>query len=246
MNPAARELHACVLRARAVLRKRPPSGESVHEARKALKKARAALRLLRPALGETRFREENEALRDAGRFLAPARDIRSARIALEDLGAASLARVLQVKEEKARRALRIEACLEMLERARRDDLSHLDASRLDAGLRRTYRKGREALARAQEQASAEALHEWRKQVKYLFHSLQALGASGTKAARRADKLAGRLGEDHDLALLSTSELPGAKLRKRIDARRSKLQKRAFALGKKLYGSKPKRFVKNLS
>jgi CHAD domain-containing protein len=47
---------------------------AVHEARKALKRLRALLRLVRDELGETVYRNENVVLRDVGRLLAPVRD----------------------------------------------------------------------------------------------------------------------------------------------------------------------------
>ena len=48
-------------------------GEKVHEARKAIKKVRALLRLVRPSLGRT-YSAENRRLRDAGRKLSKLRD----------------------------------------------------------------------------------------------------------------------------------------------------------------------------
>src|SRR5262245_53924237 len=47
---------------------------AVHEARKSLKRTRALLRLIRPALGESVYRRENGQLRDAGRLLSASRD----------------------------------------------------------------------------------------------------------------------------------------------------------------------------
>ena len=44
--------------------------DSIHEARKELKKARATLRLLRDALGKKAYKRENTALRDAARPLS--------------------------------------------------------------------------------------------------------------------------------------------------------------------------------
>lgn len=246
MNPAGSELRECVARARILLQSGPLSDEAVHEARKALKRARAALRLLRPGMAKALYSEANAALRDAGRHLAPLRDIRSARAALEDLGAEALAPRLEEKEEAARRNLRLEECVALLTRAAGDRRPAPEPRALVKGLRRIYRKGRKALARAEENPTPEALHEWRKHVKYLANSLEILGAADPKAGRRAAKLADRLGDDHDLAMLAAGNLPGRKLRKRIDSRRRKLQKKAFALGESLYRPKPKRFVRKLS
>ena len=52
----------------------PPRGEAIHDARKRLKKARAALRLARAALTKDEYRWENSALRDAARPLSDVRD----------------------------------------------------------------------------------------------------------------------------------------------------------------------------
>ncbi|MCW3057232.1 MAG: domain containing protein, partial [Solirubrobacterales bacterium] len=51
-----------------------PDEKAVHEIRKALKRLRALVRLLRHELGEEAFARESAALRDAGRRLAGARD----------------------------------------------------------------------------------------------------------------------------------------------------------------------------
>src|SRR5262245_12594335 len=55
----------------------PISDDSAHEARKQLKRARAALRLLRPTLGDKIYRRENQALRDVSRVVSPLRDARA-------------------------------------------------------------------------------------------------------------------------------------------------------------------------
>src|SRR6185437_4230638 len=59
--------------------------ESVHEARKDLKRARATLRLLREALGNSTYKRENAAIRDAARPLSEVRDGRVLLDALRSL-----------------------------------------------------------------------------------------------------------------------------------------------------------------
>jgi hypothetical protein len=58
------------------------SDETVHSARKELKKAHATLRLLRDALGDAVYRQENAALRDAAR---PLSEVRDAKVVLDTL-----------------------------------------------------------------------------------------------------------------------------------------------------------------
>src|SRR5438128_1471546 len=48
--------------------------DCLHGVRKDLKKSRAVLRLLRHELGESRYRDENNVYRDAGRLLSHTRD----------------------------------------------------------------------------------------------------------------------------------------------------------------------------
>jgi hypothetical protein len=257
VNPAARQLLGCIASSRAQLERQPLSDESVHAARKALKKARAALRLLRPGLGEALFRAENRALRDAGRCLSPLRETKSQLDALAELQsrhAGKLRRVrldaleagLRAEQAEARRKLELQSCVALLDRTRQIDLTHLDSPVFEDGIRRIYKKGRKAFRQAGKAATPEALHEWRKQVKYLHDALATLhGPRAGRAARiakRADKLAGRLGDDHDLAVLSRRKRAPDKLRKLIAARREKLQKRAFKLGRKLYSKKPRRIA----
>ena len=67
------------------LRKKRITDANIHDARKQLKKSRAALRLLRDAIGEIAYRRENNALRDAARPLGVARDSKVLLAALDDL-----------------------------------------------------------------------------------------------------------------------------------------------------------------
>jgi CHAD domain-containing protein len=128
---------------------------------------------------------------------------------------------------------------------------------LAPGLRRIYRRGRRAMHRAQADPTSENLHEWRKRVKDLWHAEQILRPAAPKRmkklAERTHGLADLLGDDHDLAelVLYTARYPDCfdnaaartALLAVIERRRSELQRRAFAVGAKLYDRSPKRFVK---
>jgi CHAD domain-containing protein len=112
------------------------------------------------------------------------------------------------------------------------------------------------LAIANDSRDAEHLHEWRKQVKYLWHQLQILeplqpGRIG-KLAARCHKLADHLGDDHDLVVLRHKIESHAKaferareldeLLRRLDRRRVQLQRKAFLLGSRLFADKPRAFL----
>jgi CHAD domain-containing protein len=273
MNPATHELYASIVVALARLGEPRPSEKSVHEARKALKKARAALRLLRPGLEPAAYRAENALLRDAGRSLAPLRDTTALRDVLDalrerkagDRRVAVLARLatgLQVEEkrfatEPATREAALASCLRLLKqslaRAERPDFADIGGKPLAKGMRRIYRKAREALAGARASRTPEALHEWRKQTKYLLNAIAMVDGAQKgrmkKTVRRAEKLADRLGDAHDLDLLAARARRRARdfrsLEALIGKRRAKLEKRAFALGRRLYKRRPKRFLKGV-
>ena len=250
-----------------------PRDEAVHQVRKDLKKARAALRLLRDAVGEAAYSRENIELRDAARPLSALRD---ATVGLE------VARELIAKEKNpARRAKllelrrrlhaeRLQSREKLLRRAALAEIEQAlehagqrveywrvpldDRPVLRASFERVYRKGRKALKKARAAASTESLHESRKQVKYLREALAVVadGASGraAKLAKRAEAVADRLGDDHDLAVLEAklAALPAnsskaeQKLRARIEARRRKLQKSALKKARRLYRRKPAAFL----
>ncbi len=252
---------------------RAPPDEAIHAARKALKRARAELRLLRDALGRSVYSRENAVLRDAARPLSRARDgkvllarveeIARRRGAATELDATTLEvvrRALRREHQGARDELadrpgvlrsQLESLRALLRRSERWPLRRRGLPVLGRGLKRTYARGRRALAAARAERSVVSLHEWRKQAKYLWHQLQLFEAVAPRSlramARKAHRLSDYLGEDHDLAVLHSEveraihagRLNGDGLLAAIDRRRIKLQRRAFDLGSRLYRRKPR-------
>ena len=254
---------------------RPLRGEAVHDARKRLKKARAALRLMRDALAKDEYRRENERLRDAARPLSAMRDADVLLTTLDGLMRKSdpvERRVLHIMRGRlmadrraVQRRFRAEHALatarELVETARRRARrwpSRRGWSVLGPGLARVYRAGRASHAAARTEASNENLHECRKQTKYLWHQLQFLERVRPGRMRRlqnrAHALSDRLGDDHDLAVLrdkleaARAALPDGAVRRIapiIEARRKRLQREAFALAERLYDEPPARFAARL-
>jgi len=199
--------------------------DSIHEARKELKKARATLRLLRDALGKKAYKRENTALRDAARPLSAVRDGRVLIDALNSLieyyGApARSLHLTKFKQSLSRR--RTQSRKKVLGKAGplrdarktlrkvRSRSDHWRVGRhgwsvLGPGLKRTYTKGRDAFSRAKSHPDTDTLHEWRKQTKYLWHELQLFESlNATQVQHLADvahKVEDVLGDDHDLAVL---------------------------------------------
>jgi CHAD domain-containing protein len=249
---------------------------AVHDARKRFKKVRALLRLVRPELGEKVYRRENARFRDAARPLSEVRDARVMVEALDALAERSgdgksfgpLRKALQARQRATRRrvlqeeqapARIVEAVEEARERVKDWDVGHKGWAALAGGLKRVYKAGRDASDAALAEPSVENLHEWRKQVKYLWHQLQVLGPTWPELmgqlGDQAHRLADHLGDDHDLAVLrellaqegAEWAAPGTlmKLLDLIDVRRGELQHAAAQLGQRLYADRPKAFLKRL-
>jgi CHAD domain-containing protein len=207
-----------------MLGRKTTADDSVHTARKELKKARATLRLLRAALGSPEYRKENAALRDAARPLSEVRDRQVLLEALKSLkhyGAPASALPLE-RFERVLSCRSKEMCDKVLGtagplkgarkmlRAVRARSEHWHVGRhgwsvLGTGLKHTYSQARRAFARALARPSNECLHEWRKQTQYFRHQLQLFELSWpnqvAKLTQEAHKLSDLLGDDHDLAVL---------------------------------------------
>jgi CHAD domain-containing protein len=279
-NPACKVMQHAIGEALEEVNAPPPiSDEAIHDARKALKKARAALRLLQDGMSKTTYQLENSRLRDAGRFLSPFRDAKSLIDAFDSLHdrygdelrgfeLAPLRKILHANLTRARRHFsrtptEQENCVRLLKDCvaltKKEDFASINSEAIDAGLREIYRKGCKARTGADTARTPEALHEWRKQVKYLLNAVEGLQPSAkgdvAKILKWTEELADSLGDDHDLAMLSQETARGTyapveaevikTLHGLIDRRRAKLQERAFSLGKKLYDKKPKQFAKDI-
>ncbi|HEY3864957.1 MAG TPA: CHAD domain-containing protein [Solirubrobacteraceae bacterium] len=197
--------------------------KAIHDTRKALKRLRALVRLLRAELGEREYKREYAILRDAARRLAGARDAEvmvgtldallerhprklGRRPQLIELRKRLLAeRVAAERKTREDRATRCELLRELgglRERARQWSLPERPGIALvERDLRRIYREGRERKRRvARGRGGARAMHEWRKRVKDLRYAAEILDRR--PLARRADGLAELLGEEHDLVVLA--------------------------------------------
>jgi CHAD domain-containing protein len=197
--------------------------DRVHEVRLCLKRARAVVALLVPAVGP-RARRDNSVLREIARGLGPARDEVVARAALARLarpggrrgtaGRAAPASALRRRLLRALSAVDAAASLRAaaggLDRASRAvgrwQVAHgRRAAR--GGVERTYRRARRAYRRARAVDDAAWFHEWRKAVKRLGYQVAVLSTRapgvqhGDDGPDRLKELARVLGDLHDLAVL---------------------------------------------
>jgi CHAD domain-containing protein len=217
--------------------KSPIPDEGVHELRKQLKRTRAALRLLRPSIGDEVYRRENRVLRDASRAVSPLRDARAQvdvldalrerkRDALTPEALALLSTSLLQRLGRTHRQFQsssptVRKAIRNLKGAQRrlSSLSERESSSRDIkkGLRKIYRQARNAYEAARARPTPVSLHAWRKKTKYLNNAVDCLDVRKSSrpaiASKRSRRLGTWLGEDHDLAVLSdaierhASEMP---------------------------------------
>jgi CHAD domain-containing protein len=174
--------------------------QRVHEARKALKRLRALLRLVQDELGDATYEREHELLRRCGTQLAKARDAEVLLATLDGLierepkrlsargGVQRLRAELQSERDGAAalalaegathagvlgdlRAMRVRVSTWELA-----DEAGIEA--IEPALTRLYSKGRRRMRRAQrargDRARGRKLHEWRKRVKDLRYAAELL------------------------------------------------------------------------
>lgn len=240
--------------------------EAVHTARKRLKAARAALRLVEAVMPEAA--RERARLRDIARTLAPLRDADAVIEAVDALAAplasapreptALLAALADIRARLATRqeaawagatvapAVRgLAAARERAAQAWRIEETGFDA--IAPGLTRVYRLGRRRLAAAEGDPTPARLHRWRRAAKAHGYHMRLLVTSWPQElkARRVtiDELAESLGDDHDLVMLRLFvEEEGARSPARIlaaiERRQATLRAGALALGARIYAEKP--------
>lgn len=222
-----------------------PDEEAVHETRKALKRLRALLRVLRHELGERGVERENAALRDIARELSASRDAAVMLATLDALIArypGKLGRrpgVRALRRRLAAESSRVQGLTLADPSSRANVVGELHAFRwrvaawplpteadlhlIEADLERVYRQGRARYRRAARGRGERtlALHMWRKRVKDLRYAAEMIEREEQppplhRLATRADALGELLGEEHDLAVLAERLRAGADAGEGID------------------------------
>ena len=249
---------------------------AVHGARKSVKKTRALLRLARPGLPGDVYRDEQDALRAAGRLLSGARDADVLGATVDALAERFAGRMpaprrstgcgARSSRRPARTARRTAAprrsprCARSRRGWPRCRSTTSTPTALRAGAVRVQRAGRKRYKAALKAGGGDPLHELRKRAKDRWYHERLLRdgwpAVGKAYAGEADRLGELLGDEHDLAVLDERlARRGGELRTRADlgavraliaARRTELAAEALALGGHLYGEKPKAYGRRLA
>jgi CHAD domain-containing protein len=198
------------------------SGPAVHEARKSVKKVRAAVEVLEQA-GASVPRQDRRRLKRAAQALSRLRDSAAMIDTLERVRRRYPAQLpehtygilrrglVNARDRMAVRARRegvIGDVVERLEKTRRAaktwTADRIGRSEFFGVIADSYRRSRKAMTRASDTRQAATLHRWRKAAKTFWYQLRlARPAIGGAAPLVADlkRLETMLGEDHDLVVL---------------------------------------------
>ena len=237
---------------------------AIHETRKGLKRVRALLQLMRPAIGNDTFKSENALIRDIGLSLSGARDRDVLLETASKLDTGSRRAVAEALKDAILASngkcepLPLKAATEQLAAVRKR-LSELTVSGVGfdvvgQGLENSYRRARKALHRAYADPSDEAFHEWRKgtqrhwrQMALLLRAWPACLEARVSEARELSQL---LGDDHDLAVLvaflhsdaaaGISEEVVAVVETAARTQQGQLRLKAKPRGERLFAARPRR------
>ena len=248
----------------------------VHEVRKHLKKARAALRLVRKEIGRSLFREQDHCLRDVGRLTSEIRDAEVRLQTVRQLQGITHRRT-RSRYSKLESMLTLELenfmaafaewqtqALPMLERAHASvdcwPLDQFNCKQLRRAVQRTYKGARRALATAEATPTPENFHRFRMEAKRLWYELRILRPVHPVVLKNLSddlrSLGNLLGRAHDLSFLgdrlrggddkSEWEREGHKLLAVIEVSQGDLQRGAAELAEHFLAERPRDFGARLA
>src|SRR5881392_1535213 len=243
----------------------------VHAMRKHLKKARAALRLVRKEIGRGLYRTQDHALRDVGRLTS---EIRDAEVRLQTVrelqevtqrdgqstyGNLEAMLTLELENFMAAFAEWQTQAVPLLEHAGSSldhwTLDQFNSKQLRRAVQASYKQARKALAKATADPTAENFHAFRTKAKTLWYQLRILRPVNPVVLKALSddvrSLADLLGRAHDLSFLgarlrnehgkSQWQREGHKLFAIIEVSQSDLQRGAAELAQHFFAERPRDF-----
>lgn len=235
-----------------------PLAERIHTARKAIKKLRGLIRLVRP--GFTTFAVENAALRKAGRSLSGLRESEVASATLAALAEGAGLSDAELSDISGPLIDRHAAEHEALEPALEEFRSVLEAlgrrtekwrikgkefGAVEKGLADTWANSRRAMKRAVKRGRDEDFHDWRRRAKDHWYHVRLLAPIWPEAmaphVAAADRLGAALGDYNDLSQVIRDLADGggsgsacARLVAVATRRQAALRAEAILLGRRLF------------
>jgi CHAD domain-containing protein len=215
--------HEQIERSTSELGQNPNPHDGVHQARKAFKRLRALLLLIRPIIGETAYACETQRYRGLGQRFSGARDVQalidtvhkleaSAPFAEKRRAVDAILEHLHGERIRAEEALAQEhtgSGLKALSEAQEAfaSLTVQDATMdgVVCGLEAGYRRGRQCFFKAYDKGDDEHFHDWRKAMQRHWRHLQLVSPAWPEALQPrivlAQELSQLLGDEHDLSVL---------------------------------------------
>lgn len=248
-------------------------GSPVHETRKHLKKARAALRLVRGEIDRDIWKREDRCLAKVGQLISEVRDAEVRLQTVRQLREYARGKKRSFEETEELLAFELDSFIaafsewpqeaeerlcRTLERIKDWPLDGLSCKRLRENVQGTYKRGRQVLKKAIKKTNTENLHTFRKRAKELWYQLRLLRPLAPKVFRELNdelKTIGEyLGQVHDLAFVAqrlSSIGPARKQGQRIlnaliAARGNELEFTAIALGERFYAERPRQFARRIA
>jgi CHAD domain-containing protein len=248
-------------------------GSPVHETRKHLKKARAALRLASGAVGRDVWKREDRCLAKVGQLISEVRDAEVRLQTVRQLREFARGKKRSFRETEELLAFELDSFLaafsewpeeakqrltQSLDRIRTWPLGDLRCKQLRKCVQKTYQRGRTALQAAIDKTSTKRLHTFRKRAKglcYQLRILQPLAPDIFEELNDELKTIGQyLGQVHDLSFVAERLSSIGSDRKHgdrilhalVDAREKELERTAIALGERFYAERPRQFARRIS
>ena len=233
--------------------------KTVHTLRKACKKLRALLKLVRPVFED--YEPENAAIKAIADQFSVARDAAVMVETLAGLSHPAAGPVLDRLSERARH-LRSQMGEEALLASARAQLEDLRQSALEwrfsasgraivlPGLRKSYSRFRKGFALAHDLGDSEAIHDWRKAAKTHWYHARLFEPAAPEAlagvVANLERLGTMLGDHHNLAVLANwldAGVPSGDegledLRNAIATRQLELANASFDLGRQFVVEAP--------
>jgi CHAD domain-containing protein len=248
-------------------------GSPVHETRKHLKKARAALRLACGEIEPDVWKREDRCLGKVSQLISEVRDAEVRLQTVRQLREFARGKRRSFQETEELLAFELDSFLaafsewpqeaeerltQTLDRLREWPLDHLSCKRLRENVQKTYKRGRKALKIAIKKTNTKNLHTFRKRAKELWYQLRLLRPLAPAIFKELNdelkSIGEYLGQVHDLAFVAERLCSIGPARKQgdrlldalIDSREKELERTAIALGERFYAERPRQFARRLS
>src|SRR5512133_1025716 len=242
----------------------------VHETRKHLKKARAALQMVSDEIGRPRFKKQDHCFRDIARLIS---DVRDAEVRLQ-----TVRQLQEITRRNSHQTFRkteelLVAELEHfmaafagwqkqaapeLEKLREKidawPIENLDCKMIRRAVQRAYKSARDALACARAKPIPKNFHEFRSEVKRLLYQLRILRPINPVVIGALiddlDSVGEVFGRSHDLCFLGErlrrddGQTPGQETRELvavIETSEVELQNRGLDLAERFFEERPRAF-----